>query len=248
VFKKLIRSTLNKLGYRLVRADYVRQTSVTPAPYGLEHFFSVIKRFGFDPKHIVDVGANKGSWTRRAIDFFPNAQYTLVEPQDHLKFHIQDLLDLGRKIIWINAGAADQSGILPFKISDRDDSSTFIPTSDPGASRISVPVKTLNEIVSAAIVSPDMVKIDAEGFDLRVLAGATQLLGKTDIFFVEVAICCPVYENTIAKVIRIMDAAGYRVVDFTDINRTTKHGVLWLCELAFLRNESPLFSGATTYE
>ena len=159
---------------------------------------------------------------REGHRFFPNAQYTLVEPQDHLKSHIQDLLDLGRKIIWINAGAADQSGILPFKISDRDDSSTFIPTPDPGASRISVPVKTLNEIVSAAIVPPDMVKIDAEGFDLRVLAGATQLLGKTDIFFVEAAICCPAYENTIAKVIRRMDAAGYRVVDLTDISRSTK--------------------------
>ena len=248
VIKKLIRSTLNKLGYRLVRVDYIPQTSVSPATYGLEPFFSLIKRFGFDPKHIIDVGANKGSWTRRAIDFFPNAQYTLVEPQDHLKSHIQDLLDVGRKIIWINAGAADQSGTLPFKISDRDDSSTFVPTPVEGVSQIFVPVKTLNEIVSAAIGPPDMVKIDAEGFDLRVLAGATELLGKTDVIFVEAAICCPAYENTIAKVIQRMDAAGYRVVDLTDINRTTKHGALWLCELAFLRNGSPLFSGATTYE
>ena len=32
---------------------------------------------------------------------------------------------------------------------------------------------------------PEMVKIDAEGFDLKVLAGASDLLGKTDIFLVE---------------------------------------------------------------
>ena len=38
-----------------------------------------------------------------------------------------------------------------------------------------------------------------------------------------------------------MDEAGYKVVDITDINRSPKYGVLWLCELAFLRNDSTLF-------
>jgi hypothetical protein len=41
-----------------------------------------------------------------------------------------------------------------------------------------------------------MVKIDAEGFDLKVLEGASDLLGRTDIFLVEVAICCAELENT----------------------------------------------------
>jgi hypothetical protein len=45
-----------------------------------------------------------------------------------------------------------------------------------------------------------------------------------------------------------MDEAGYRVVDITDINRSPRHGVLWLCELAFLRNASPLFTNVTSYE
>ena len=55
---------------------------------------------------------------------------------------------------------------------------------------------TLNEIVSSAGVPlPEIVKIDAEGFDLKVLAGASDLLGKTDVFFVEVTICCPGHEN-----------------------------------------------------
>ena len=164
--------------------------------------------------------------------------------------HIEDLLARGCKITWINAGASDRSGTLPFTISYRDDSSTFDPTlADAGAARISVPVVTLNEIVSAAgAPSPEMVKIDAEGFDLKVLAGASDLLGKTDVFFVEVTICCPGHENTIARVVKRMDEAGYRVVDVTDLNRSPKYGVLWLCELAFLRNASPLFANVTSYE
>jgi FkbM family methyltransferase len=249
VIRKLVQSTLKQFGYRLVRDGYASPHSFSPPAYGLELFFSLLKRYGFDPRHIIDVGANKGSWTRRAIPFFPDACYTLVEPQDHLKAHIQDLVERGFKITWINAGVSDASGTLPFNISNRDDSSTFV--SLPGnakALQISVPVKTLDEIVSAANARPEMVKIDAEGFDLKVLAGASDLFGKTDIFFVEVVICAGSYENSIAKVIQRMDKAGYKVVDITDIIRSPRYGVLWLCELAFLRNASPLFDSATTYE
>jgi FkbM family methyltransferase len=250
VLKKLIQSTFNKFGYRIVRDESLPHASVLPPVYGSEFFFSLLKRYGFNPKHIIDVGANRGTWTRRALPFFSDAQYTLVEPQDHLKVHIQDLLDRGSKITWINAGVADHSGSLPFIISSRNDSSTFAPTPvDAGARRISVRVVTLNEIVSAASAPPpELVKIDAEGFDLKVLAGASDLLGKTEIFFVEVTICSTSYENTIARVIRRMDGAGYKVVDITDINRSPKYGVLWLCELAFLRNDSALFDTATSYE
>jgi len=250
VLKKLIQSTFNKLGYRIVRDERLPHSSVPPPAYGLEAFFSLLKRYGFNPKHIIDVGANKGTWTRRALPFFPNTCYTLVEPQDYLKVYIQDLLDSGCKITWINAGVADQSGTLPFTISYRDDSSSFAPTSvDASSPRISVRVTTLNQIVSTASAPPpEMVKIDAEGFDLKVLTGATDLLGKTEIFFVEVTICSTGYENTIARVIHTMDEAGYKVVDITDINRSPKYGVLWLCELAFLRNDSPLFESVTAYE
>ena len=246
MIKNLIQSCLKKFGLRLARNG----SPVPPVPpaSGLDCFFGALKNIGFRPKHIVDIGANKGSWTRRAFLYFPDAQYTLIEPQDHLKAQIQDLLDHGCKITWINAGVADKSGVLPFTISHRDDSSTFAPTQvDTGAPTISVPVKTLNEIASDTPL-PEVVKIDAEGFDLKVLAGASDLLGKTDIFFVEAAICCPAYENTIAKVVRRMDEAGYSVVDITDINRSPKHRILWLCELAFLRNASPLFDGVKTYE
>jgi FkbM family methyltransferase len=250
VLKKLIQSIFRGFGYRIVRDVIPSPVSDVPPAYGLDPFFSLIKRYGFRPTNIIDVGANRGTWTRRALAFFPDASYTLVEPQDHLKVHIQDLLDRGYKIAWINAGVADSPGALPFSVSYRDDSSTFALTPmDIAAHRTKVSVTTLNQIASSMNAPcPEMVKIDAEGFDLRVLAGASELLGKTDIFFVEVTICNPAYENTIARVVDRMNQAGYRVVDVTDLNRSSKYGVLWLCELAFLRNDSNLFESVTTFE
>ncbi len=245
--KKFLQSVLAKFGFRLVRINDGPRPSE-----GLDPFFSLLQRLGFAPKHILDVGANRGNWTRTAIKHFPGAHYTLVEPQDHLKSHIRDLLDRGCNIHWINAGAGDKSGTMPMSISSRDDSSTFVLTDrhgqTTGSQQSTVPVKTLNEIVSSSSAPPpEMVKIDAEGFDLQVLAGASGLLGKTDIFLVE-AVVCGNYENSVAEVVNFMAAAGYRLIDITDLNRSPRHGVLWLTELAFLRNASPLLSAITSYE
>jgi len=72
--------------------DLMRGIKNTLRPYGLEHFFPLLRRLGFAPRHVVDVGAHRGTWTRAAFKYFPNAVYTLVEPQDHLRSYSQDLI------------------------------------------------------------------------------------------------------------------------------------------------------------
>ena len=141
----------------------------------------------------------------------------------------------------------------------RDDRSSFTPTPEAakanGMRQVEVPVTTLNEVARTGNAPcPDIVKIDAEGFDLRVVAGASELVGKTDIFLLEAAICGDlmtrttgsgkVFENSLGKVIETMARAGYRILDITELNRSPKHGALWLCEVAFLRNASRLLDGA----
>jgi FkbM family methyltransferase len=245
--KEYIQSVLGKFGCRLIRVENVFQPR-----YGLKYFFALLKDRGFAPKHIIDVGANRGLWTRAAVKFFPDAEYILVEPQDRLKTYIQDLLDNGTKIQWINAGASDKPGTLPFTVLHRDDSSTFDMSEEQaraaGLQRTLIPVRTLNEIwASVGGPAPEMVKIDAEGFDLKVLAGASDLLGKTEIFLMEAVICGPC-ENTAREVINRMHEAGYRLLDVTDLNRSPRYGVLWLCELAFIRINSHLLDEVTSYE
>ena len=199
-------------------------------------------------------GANHGSWTRSALNYFPELYYTLIEPQDWLKTNIQDLLTgANGKVRWIGAGVSDQFGTLPFTISHRDDSSTFALTSNAaeyaGMRQIEVPVVTLNEIVRTNTAPfPDMVKVDAEGLDLRVIAGASELLGKTDIFILEATICATGLENTLENVATTMSRVGYHLIDIPGVNRGPKYGVAWVCDLAFLRNESPLLAEAVSYE
>lgn len=119
-----------------------------------------------------------------------------------------------------------------------------------GYEQLAIPVKTVNEIVASVGGDlPELVKIDAEGMDLKVLAGASNLLGKTDVILVEAVVCGigGSYENSAEEVMRFMAGAGYHLIDVTDLNRSPKHGVLWLCELAFLRNASTVLAAASSY-
>ena len=63
-------------------------------------------------------------------------------------------------------------GQLAFTLANREDSSTFDLTEEEakraGFRQVLVEVETLNEIVRSSGLPPDLVKIDAEGLDLRV--------------------------------------------------------------------------------
>jgi FkbM family methyltransferase len=245
MLKRGAQRLLSTLGYKLVPADNFRPS------WNLVHFFPLLKSFGFAPRHIWDVGANRGDWTRTAIRYFPDSEYTLLEPQDSLKRNVEDLILRGHKIRWINAGAGPRSGVFPFYISAKDEGSTFlkVPRIVQEAERsVNVPMRTLNEIVATlSLPVPEMLKIDAEGLDLKVLEGATDLLGRTEIVLVEVSVGQLDFENSAGAVIQAMDGYGYRLIDITDVNRSPAHGVLWLCEFAFLLKSSLLLNSASRY-
>jgi FkbM family methyltransferase len=173
----------------------------------------------------------------------------LVEPQDHLKADIEDLTKAGIDIEWINAGAGNECGTQWFTITARDDSCSFLPRlpiNGEKLNQVKMDVVTLNKIAANhSGQKPDLVKIDAEGWDLKVLEGASELIGFTDIFLMEAAICGQDIENNALSVIQKFDQLGYRIIDITDLNRSPKNQALWLVELVFLRRGSPLLNGTS---
>jgi hypothetical protein len=80
------------------------------------------------------------------------------------------------------------------------------------------------------------------------LAGASELFGQTEIFLVEVNVRDQHSENTLERTLKFMTERGYHLLEITDLNHSPKYGLLWLCEMAFLRNDSQLLSEVTSYE
>lgn len=209
----------------------------------LKLLFDNLKTLGFIPKHIIDIGANHGTWTREVLKYVPEAYFTLIEPQNWLKSSFQDLLDSNPKISYLPVGAGKEKGSFLFTIVDRDDSCTFGISKEEaeknGYKQKEISVITLNELLKSKsdLPFPDLVKIDAEGLDLEVLEGASEYFGKTEVFMIEAAVYSKLYDNTILKVINYMNEKGYSLFDLTDLNRPFSPQVLWLVELVFVKKD-----------
>lgn len=237
---KLIHPFATKLGYKREQKAIQINNSFEKNSL-LEVFFENIKQMGFTPKHIIDVGANHGTWTRETLKYFPDAYYTLIEPQEWLKPSLQDILDANSKVSFNAVGAGDKSGSFMFTIVNRDDSCSFRYTEEEakagGFKQVEIPIVTLNEMVAknTTLPFPDLVKIDAEGLDINVLEGASNLMGKTEVFLVEAALFCKEFDNSLLKMVDYMDNKGYTLFEITDLNRPFQPQVLWLVELAFVK-------------
>lgn len=236
--KKLIKRIASKLGYTLSKKNQAF-TDVTNKDFLLFNFYSTLKQFGFVPKHIVDIGANHGTWTREALRHFPNAYYTLVEPQYWMEASIKDVLDSNPKVKFHPYGAGEQEGSFQFTILDRDDSCSFKYSEEEakakGYKQLTLPVITLNGLLKdSTLPTPDIIKIDAEGLDIAVLKGASDFFGKTEVFMVEAGVVNKSFDNSFLQIINFMDEKGYRLFEITDLNRPYQPKVLWLVELVFV--------------
>jgi hypothetical protein len=117
-----------------------------------------------------------------------------------------------------------------------------------GLQQVLVPVATLDSLFEHSnLPAPDMIKIDAEGFDLPVLQGAAEVLQRCEVVLIEAAILNRTFENDLGTVINRLAELGFRPVDVTDINRTQRHGSLWLIEMAFARRGGIVESTVTSY-
>jgi FkbM family methyltransferase len=218
----------------------------------VRRLFMALKDLGLNPSHVIDVGGNRGDWTRTVLSVFPDACVTMFEPQTELQ-HSHTDLNANSRVDVLYRGAGDIDGTLAFTIHERDDSSSFLYASDQAEARgfkqSKIDIARLDTVVTASRFGlPQVVKIDAEGFDLRVLEGAQATLATCDIVLVEAAVANRDYPNTLLAVIQTMDDYGYRLFDFTDLNRTPNRKILWLVEAVFVRKGSLIDENTAKYD
>lgn len=221
------------------------------APYLQAQFFQCIKNLGFNPSHIVDVGAHRGTWTRNALQYFPDAYYSLFEPQAYLSASFTDLLK-NPKIKFHAKGVGASSGMMDLTTSDRDDSFSFSFTADQakdwGVKQVKAPVVNLDDYLPALnLPHPELIKIDAEGWDLEVLKGADSTISNAQVVLMEASVMNKIFKNSIKDVICEMGKRGFLPFDITDLNRTTKDNALWLVEIVFIKSGGVIDQKITSY-
>lgn len=202
---------------------------------------------GFTPTHIVDIGANRGKWSLDAQAVFPDCAFTLIEPQVEMKRHLDRFCRRSHNCQWIQAGAGSENGTLTFTICPDTVSSSFSFTGDQatrsGYPQREVPVFTLDHIIDQhAESAPEIIKIDAEGFEHEVLLGARNALKTAELVFLETHMLGDdEHPCSMVSLTQTMSEFGYAPYDFTWFGkRPGDEGAIGLCEVVFARKNGVL--------
>jgi FkbM family methyltransferase len=209
---------------------------------GIVDFLKNVRARGFSPRGIIDVGANRGDWTRLALSIFPNIPVIMIEPQDEMRLYLSKLCKSQLSCHYVKAGAGRAAGELVQTIWSDLNGSSFLPQADSSRLRSGEQRKTeiiaIDSLLSETYPDfvPDLVKLDIQGFELEALSGAETTFGRTELFILETSLFSFLPRQPFTReVISFMFERGYELYDITGYLRRPYDGALGQVDLAFVK-------------
>ena len=149
------------------------------------------------PGVIYDIGANVGTWTCLAKSLFPSARVEAFEPlTQHAAAFRQWTAAWPNDIRLHNCALGPEERTATMNVMDFSDASSLLPVSAEGARefKISQSAATTVSVVPLDVLiarerlpSPDLLKLDVQGYELAVLRGGTKCLRTTRAVLCEVS-------------------------------------------------------------
>ena len=169
----------------------------------------------------VDVGANKGQWSRAVLKTASDSLVQLIAFEPSKSSHawlVHDLADeISRNLVFVSDSAiSDWIGESVFYADEvaGERASLGSRSSVENNRKYSVNVSTLDfELARYGVKQVDILKIDTEGFDGRVLLGAKGLLERLGIDVIQFEYNKPWIEagNSLRQIIDLLERYGYEV-------------------------------------
>jgi FkbM family methyltransferase len=192
-FKKLIGAIAGSLGYEIRRRRPANSQARSKVWRGsLQGILAQLASTGWDPVTLFDVGAAFGDFSRSCSALFPGAHYVLIEPLKEFVPAIEAVASTIERSTYVPAAAGGQEGSLPIYVhADLWGSSTYRETEGvhvDGVER-TVSVRTLDSLCREhRLPGPYLIKVDVQGAELDVIAGARQALGQTEVLILETSL------------------------------------------------------------
>ena len=214
------------------------------------HYIQLLRwrQAGFRPKVIYDIGAYDGRWSQMCSALFAPRQIVLFEPQQELQQALRSRQREDWKILPFALGA--QNTVQEFHLtSNRSAGSLLMPVLDDDLAASgtdvvgseSVSVRTLDSVVAAEqLEAPDLIKLDVQGFEEKVLEGGKTTFAKTAKLVIEVSIR-EVYagQPLLLDILQKVAPWGFVVEDITEALRQWPSGELWQVDLWLNRKAGP---------
>lgn len=186
--------SISKYEEKFVGKDFVAERFVED-----QQSFELLKKRGYTPTIIFDLGASNGSWSWTMKQIVQNAKFFLFEPladdksyQKYLQA-MQTAYPHSMKVYNVALGDEDKDSFLytpNYKslhpsINPLTGSSLLKCSNDPKKRKL-VKVMTLdNAIKHLGLPFPQVIKIDTQGTELNILKGGINTLPHVDVLFLE---------------------------------------------------------------
>lgn len=188
-------------------------------------------------KTIIDIGANRGQFALAARHCCPLARIISFEPLPAPCEKFRKLFSTDENVRLHAAAIGRENKEATIYISRRDDSSSLLPITDlqetlfPGTGEkgtMTIPVHPLDQAVSPdEIVSPALLKLDVQGYELNALQGSAALLPLFDFIYAE----CSFVELYAAQPL------AHEIIEYLDQQHFTLTGIY---NLVYGKAEQPL--------
>jgi len=143
---------------------------------------------------VVDVGAHEGQWLTPFLRFMRASRVEVFEPLPACVAQLRSTYGGDPKVFIHQAAVGDRPGSVTLNVTEgRRLSSVLLPAPEMGLfygnrvasiqEKITVPLVTLDETLPDAPV--DLLKIDVQGFERQVIAGAKRTLARTRTVLIE---------------------------------------------------------------
>ena len=178
-----------------------------------------MKRNGFRPRTILDIGAYHGEWTLAVRKIFPDSHFLMIEanPEKHeiLDSVCKTVKNVDSEIALLSSESNVQKELTLCETA----SSILEEFNAPGTRKVSLATSSLDDLLrKRSIAHVDFMKLDVQGYELEVLKGASKCMESCEVILTEVSLIalhkdCPI----MADVVRFMDDAGFCAYDICGV-------------------------------
>lgn len=234
---RAVNRLLRSLGYEIHRVRLVDEDRGT-----MRAALQQAKQAGLNPATVLDIGAAEG--TLPLYDVFPDARHLLVEPLREYRPYLDRLAQERPRLEYVLAAAAGRPGEITINVHFDLCSSSILQHADPtldGTARV-VPTVTLDGLAGEKKLEPPyLIKIDAEGAELDILAGARALLAETLYVVLEVSLF-EVHQGgpQLFEVVSYMKERGFVAYDVFDPAYRPRDAAMSRLDMAFVQESGPL--------
>ena len=205
------------------------------------HLFHKVKRHGFCPEFVIDVGAYQGEWTRKIKAIFPSSKVLMVDAlakEDYLRKVQDDLPGVSFCIQLLGA----KTGLEKTFFECETGSSYYEENSNVKKVRTTRVTKSLDDVLTEQhflLGNSSWLKIDAQGAELDILEGAKKSRPFIDFIYLEVPIVqynlkAPDFEGYI----HYLSTIGYSVFDVS--THHLRQDLLLQVDILFARRNSSI--------